>query len=169
MIEFIKSDTFSMIMAGTLLFMLIMIAILALRLRKTNKNYNMFMKKLGKGENIDTMLKKYMQKVEEVEAGNEELSAYCSRLEKEMTTCIQKVGMIRYNAFKDTGSDLSFVLALLDDNDNGVVLNGIYSREMSNIYAKQVTKGQTSSKLSEEEKQAMYIATNQTKENRVIE
>ena len=78
-----------------------------------------------------------------------------------MGKCLQKVGMVRYNAFQDTGSDLSFTLALLNEDNNGVVLNGIYSREMSNIYAKQVQEGKTSGKLSEEEKEALEIALNQ--------
>ena len=69
--------------------------------------------------------------------------------------------MVRYSAFKDTGSDLSFALALLNDNNDGVISNGIYSREMSNIYAKQVKEGKTSGKLSEEEKEALEIALNQ--------
>ena len=69
--------------------------------------------------------------------------------------------MVRYSAFKDTGSDLSFALALLNDNNDGVLLNGIYSREMSNIYAKQVKEGKTNNKLSEEEEQALEIALNQ--------
>jgi len=47
-----------------------------------------------------------------------------------------KVGVVRYNAFDDVGSDLSFSIALLDDNDNGVVISGIYSRESSTTYAK---------------------------------
>lgn len=68
--------------------------------------------------------------------------------------------MVRYSAFKDTGSDLSFAIALLNDNNDGVILNGIYSREMSNIYAKQIKEGKTNSKLSEEERQALEIALN---------
>ena len=168
-LEFIKTDTFSLIMAGTTAIMLTSIIILYLKLRKLNKNYNAFMKKLGKGDNIDEMLKKYIQKVEQVESKNGELEAYCHRLDKDMTTCLQKIGMVRYSAFKDTGSDLSFALALLDDNNNGVILNGIYSREMSNIYAKQVIKGETSSKISEEEKEALYIAMNQVKEYKIKE
>ena len=63
--------------------------------------------------------------------------------------------MVRYNAFSDTGSDLSFTLALLDEQNNGVVLNGIYSREMSNIYAKPITNGNSTYTLSEEERQAI--------------
>ena len=49
---------------------------------------------------------------------------------------------------------------MLDENNDGVVLNGIYSREMSNIYAKQVIDGKCSNKLSEEERQALEIAIN---------
>ena len=169
MLEFIKSELFNFIVAGITLILLISFVISSLRLRKLNKNYNEFMKKLGKGDNIDGMLKQYIRRVEELENKNEELMAYCHRLDKELTTCLQKVGVVRYNAFKDTGSDLSFAVALLDDNNDGVILNGIYSREMSNIYAKQVTKGQTTSKLSEEEKEALYIATNQTKEYKIKE
>ena len=56
---------------------------------------------------------------------------------------------------------MSFALALLNDNNDGVLLNGIYSREMSNIYAKQVNGGKTNTKLTEEEKQALEIALNQ--------
>lgn len=146
-----------------------MFGALYLKLRKINRNYNVFMKKVGKGENIDEMLRQHIKKVEEVEVKNDELEKYCNRLDSEIATCIQKVGIVRYNAFKDTGSDLSFALALLDDKNNGVILNGIYSREMSNIYAKQVTNGQTASKLSEEEKEAVYVAMNQTKEYKIKE
>ena len=82
-----------------------------------------------------------------------------SRLRKIL--CIKKIGMVRYSAFKDTGSDLSFALALLNEKNDGVILNGIYSREMSNIYAKQVKEGKTNNKLSEEEDKALQIAINQ--------
>ena len=84
-----------------------------------------------------------------------------NKLDEEIGTCIQKVGMVRYSAFKDTGSDLSFALALLNDNNNGVVLNGIYSREMSNIYAKQVVNGEAVNKVSEEERKAIEMAVEQ--------
>ena len=66
--------------------------------------------------------------------------------------------MVRYSAFKDTGSDLSFAVAMLDENNDGVVFNGIYSREMSNIYAKPVKNGVSEYTLSEEEKEAIRRA-----------
>lgn len=127
---------------------------------KLQKNYNRFIKKVGNGENIQEDLENFMYKVDKVEKQNAEILRNCSQLSNELEKCIQKIGIIRYNAFKDTGSDLSFALAMLDDKNNGVVLNGIYSREMSNIYAKPVENGKSSYTLSEEEKMAIDKAIN---------
>ncbi len=157
----IKSDNFLIGVAVVILLLLVLYICNLIKLRKINKTYKTFMKKLGNGNNIDEMLKKYISRVEEVDEKNEEIIKYCNRLDKQISLCIKKIGIVRYSAFKDTGSDLSFALALLNDNNDGVLLNGIYSREMSNIYAKQVNEGKTSSKLSEEEKQALDIALNQ--------
>ena len=101
-----------------------------------------------------------MYKVDKVEKQNIEINEYCKSLDTQLEGCIQKIGIIRYNAFKDTGSDLSFALAMLDDKNNGVVMNGIYSREMSNIYAKPVENGKSNYTLSEEEKMAIDKAIN---------
>ena len=106
------------------------------------------------------MIKKYINRVEEVDYKNKEILSYCERLDENISECIQKVGIIRYSAFKDTGSDLSFALALLDEKNNGVVLNGIYSREMSNIYAKPIINGKSQYTISEEEQQALNKAIN---------
>ena len=81
-----------------------------------------------------------------------------SIVDEDVRNCIQKVGIVRYSAFKDTGSDLSFALALLDEKNNGVILNGIYSREMSNIYAKPVENGKSTYTISKEEEEAIKKA-----------
>ena len=157
----IKSNIFLIGIAVINLILLILYISNLVRLKKINKNYNKFMKKIGNGNNIEEMLRKYIDKVEEVNEKNKEITNYCTSLDKEISLCIKKVGIVRYSAFKDTGSDLSFALALLNDNNDGVLLNGIYSREMSNIYAKQVNQGKTNVKISDEEKQALEIALNQ--------
>ena len=94
--------------------------------RKLKTKYNEFMIRLGKGEDITDMLRKYIQDVINVSEDNQSLKKYCKELEKNMNKCIQKVGMIRYNPYQNTGSDLCFALALLDFEDNGVVINGVY-------------------------------------------
>ena len=94
------------------------------KLRRLNKEYRNFMKKIGKGEDIDENLKVYIKKVEKVEKENKEIIQYCEDLNKELAKTIRKVGIVRYNAFKDVGSNLSFTLALLDNNNNGVDSSG---------------------------------------------
>jgi hypothetical protein len=116
------------------------------------------MKKLGNSQNIEEDLETYMYRVDKVEKQNAEIFSYIKNLDEDLTKCIQKVGIYRYNAFKDTGSDLSFTLALLNEKNDGVVLNGIYSREMSNIYAKPVENGKSTYTISEEEAKAIQKA-----------
>ncbi len=118
----------------------------------------MFMKKIGRGNNIDEMLKKYLSDVKEIKQVNAEIKAYYTKLDEDISSCIQKVGLVRFNAFKDVGSDLSFAVALLDRNDNGVVLNGLYGSDSSNIYAKPIKNGMSSYQLSDEEQYALEIA-----------
>ena len=157
-LEFLRTDTFLIIILLISVLSIILLILNHLKLTKLKNEYSEFMKKLGNGKNIDENLKVYMDRVQKVEDLNKEIIQYCERLDKTVDTCIQKIGIVRYNAFKDTGSDLSFTLALLDEKNNGVVLNGIYSREMSNIYAKPVKDGKSQYTLSEEEQEAIKRA-----------
>ncbi|WP_227763466.1 DUF4446 family protein [Zhaonella formicivorans] len=79
-------------------------------------------------------------------------------LENKFGSAVQKVAVIRYNAFPEMGSDLSFSVALLDANANGVVLTSIYGREESRTFAKPVEAGTSSYRLTEEEIQAIQKA-----------
>lgn len=156
--DFIRTDNFLLILSIIVGILTIgFIAILYSNIKLKNK-YNKFMKKIGNGKNIEEDLENYMYRVERVERQNAEIISYCKNLDDEVAKCIQKVGMVRYSAFKDTGSDLSFAVAMLDENNDGVVFNGIYSREMSNIYAKPVKNGVSEYTLSEEEKEAIRRA-----------
>ena len=157
-IDFLRTDNFLLmlsIMVGILT--IGFISILYSNIKLKNK-YNKFMKKIGNGKNIEEDLENYMYRVERVERQNTEIISYCKNLDDEVANCILKVGMFWYSAFKVTGSDLSFAVAMLDENNDGVVFNGIYSREMSNIYAKPVKNGVSEYTLSEEEKEAIRRA-----------
>lgn len=123
-----------------------------------HKRYISFMKKLGNGNNLDELLKNYIAEVKAIKKDNTEIKNYYTKLDSDMASCIQKVGLVRYNAFKDVGSDLSFAIALLDGNDDGIVFNGIYGSESSNIYAKPIKKKKSSYQLSQEEEYALEIA-----------
>lgn len=71
---------------------------------------------------------------------------------------IQKIGIVRFNPFKEIGGDHSFSLALLDGKDTGVVLTGIHTRERTRIYTKQIKNGKCEFELSAEEKRALIKA-----------
>ena len=161
-LAFLKTDTFFFFFIIALCILFIVMVILVWKLCSINKKYKKFLEKLGNGQNIEEDLETYMYRIERVEKQNMDIRNLIETIENTMENCIQKIGIVRYNAFKDTGSDLSFALALLDEKNNGVVLNGIYSREMSNIYAKPVENGKSKYTLSEEEEQAIQLAIENT-------
>ena len=156
--EFIKTETFLLILVSIMTLLLIGFVVMVTRFSKLNKKYKNFMQKLGNGKNLEEDLETYMYRVNKVEQQNAQIQNEMKNMNNNITKCIQKVGIVRYNAFENTGSNLSFALALLDNNNNGIVLNGIYSREMSNIYAKPVENGKSTYTFSEEEIKALQKA-----------
>lgn len=159
LIDFAKTEAFGII-AITLLFInFVILTYIAIVSYNTNKSYNKFMRKLGNGVNLDTMIRGYIRKVEEVKEEEDRINKRCNEIEKNMEKCLQKVGIVRYNAFNNTGSDLCFALALLDFEDNGVIINGIYSRDnTTTTYAKPIERGVSKYTLTKEEQDALDIA-----------
>ena len=157
-LEFLKSDNYLLILTLIVGLLLIGFIVLLIVNIKLNSRYKNFMKKLGRGKNIEEDLENFIYKVDRVEKQNAEITDFCKNLDEDLSKCIQKIGIVRYSAFKDTGSDLSFAVALLDEKNNGIVFNGIYSREMSNIYAKPVENGNSKYTLSNEEVEAIEKA-----------
>lgn len=159
-LELLKTDNFLIVLSVIVILLIIGLVVVIIKFNKISKKYTEFMKKLGNGKNLEEDLENYMYRVERVEKQNAEILNYIKNVDNDLSKCIQKIGIVRYNAFQDTGSDLSFALALLDEKNNGVVLNGIYSREMSNIYAKPVENGKSKYTISEEEGLAIEKAIN---------
>jgi len=80
------------------------------------------------------------------------------RMEDEAKIYVQKVGLVRFNPFSETGGDHSFSLALLNAKDDGIVLTGLHSRERTRLYLKPLKKGRSEYELSTEEKKAIEKA-----------
>lgn len=157
-LEFLKIDNYLLILSAIIIILLIVFLAVLISNIKLNNRYKKFMNKLGNGKDLEEDLENFMYKVDRVERQNAEITNFCKNLDEDLSKCIQKIGIVRYSAFKDTGSDLSFAVALLDEKNNGIVFNGIYSREMSNIYAKPVEKGNSKYTLSNEEVEAIRKA-----------
>ena len=77
---------------------------------------------------------------------------------KKLQSTFQKVGIVKYDAFNQMGGQLSFSLALLDENDNGFILNCVHSTEGCYSYTKEIKNGMCEISLGDEEKEALNIA-----------
>ena len=159
-ISFLKTDSYLLILSALIVILFIGFIIVMISNIQLKNKYRKFMQKLGNGRNLEEDLGNFMYKVDRVEKQTAQIMNFCKSLDDNLSKCIQKVGIVRYSAFRDTGSDLSFAVALLDEQNSGVVFNVIYSREMSNIYAKPVEKGNSSHTLSDEEAEAIRKAIN---------
>ena len=157
-LEFIKTDSFLIILLGAIIILFILYITSLVKMHRIRKEYKRFIDKLGNGINLEEILEKHIGKINEIISKNKELQEMCIKIDSDIKNCIQKIGIYRYNAYKDSGSDLSFTLALLDEKNDGVVLNGIYSREMSNIYAKPIKNGTSEYRITEEENEAIKRA-----------
>lgn len=80
------------------------------------------------------------------------------RLEGQGRLAVQRVGVVRYNPFEDTGSNQSFALALLDGNNDGLVLSSLHSRQQTRIFLKPIVGGRCETALSDEETEALRKA-----------
>ena len=130
-LEFAKEPQVVIVLMTAVCVLLIITIINFVKTNKMVKKYNRFISKFSKGANIEALLGDYASSVEEVKKENREIKNEINIMEKNSMRCIQKVGIVRYNAFSDTGSDLCFALALLDFENNGVVINGVYSDRKS--------------------------------------
>ncbi|MBP2626780.1 MAG: hypothetical protein H6Q68_1491 [Firmicutes bacterium] len=155
----IMSNLQYVILGMTVMILLALIIFISIniKLAKMNKRYSKMMKGMD-GGNIEQLLLGHIEEVKQTVRKVDSLSNDCQRLESISKECIQKVGVIRFNAFEDMGSDLSFAIALLDHQNNGVVISSIYSRNESHTYAKPIISGNSSYFLTEEEKQALAQA-----------
>lgn len=109
---------------------------------------------------LPSILDHFQKQLSTFKKTTSELSHRCDTIEKDSLFHIQKIGLLRFNPFKDTGGDQSFILALLDANDTGVVISGLYSRSGTRWYAKKIVDGKGfEHELSEEEKKALSIAS----------
>jgi hypothetical protein len=135
------------------------VLVLLKSLGSLEKRYRKFMRGIN-NKNLEELVIGYLDKIDEVKSESDKLKEAFTNLDKRVKGCIQKTSIIRYRAFEDVGSDLSFSIALLDDSNNGAIISGIYGRHESTTYAKPIDKGISRYDLSEEEQQVLEDAMN---------
>jgi len=111
------------------------------------------------GGSLGTALAGNAARVEAVDARLAELTATYRALEARSRGSLQYIGLVRFNPFEDTGSDQSFAIALLDADHSGVVISSLHGRAGTRVFAKPITAGQATHTLSDEETEAVRVAT----------
>ncbi|MBQ9314066.1 MAG: DUF4446 family protein [Clostridia bacterium] len=155
----LSSSWFNLLLLASLIILLVLIIINLLKVNKLKNDYKKLMELVGKGEDFNEIFNRYINEVKDVSRETLKIKNRTENLEKNLEKCVQKVGIIRYNAYRNSGSDLCFAVALLDFEDNGVVLNGIYSRDnTTTTYAKPIEHGKSKYTLVKEEEEAIELA-----------
>ena len=112
----------------------------------------------GEGVGLDELLDRQFRRLDTVAERVDALNRLHHELEALSQQSLQKVGVVRFNPFADTGGDQSFAVALLDADGNGVVLSSLHGRADTRIFAKPVQAGRSKHALSDEEQDAIRKA-----------
>ncbi len=104
------------------------------------------------------MLRQTLDRVDSVSRQVVELDGRTTGLEVRGRKALQRVGLVRYNPFEDTGGNQSFAIAVLDADDDGLILSSLHARSGTRVYAKSLTRGSTDLALSDEESEALRLA-----------
>jgi len=107
------------------------------------------------GQNLDTLLQEYIQKMTHQEQRLNTIETKVSQIEMKLRSGVDRAELLRFRAFENVGSDLSFAIALLNQEGNGVVLSSIHNRDESRVYAKPIKEGLSTYSLTGEEKEVI--------------
>ena len=152
--------TYLFIAAYALILILIIVVIVqAIKFSKLSKKYKKFMS----GKNAKSLEKDIVGLYEDnkfIKASAEKNKNDILTLYKKFESTFQKIGIVKYDAFNQIGGQLSFSLALLDENDNGFILNSVHGAEGCYLYTKEIKNGMCEISLGDEEREALNMAMN---------
>lgn len=139
------------------LILLILIIVQTVKLNKLTKKYKKFM--AGKNaKNLETDIVGLYEDNKFIKVSLDKNKKDINTLYRKFENTFQKIGLIKYDAFSQMGGQLSFSLALLDENNNGFILNSVHSAEGCYSYTKEVKRGECNISLGDEEKKALEMA-----------
>ena len=155
----IHSDYVIIGLAIVTLILLILYIVNVIQMNQLKKRYKIFMS----GKNARNLEKTLIERLDQVDVlmeANATNEKTMKNILSKMQFTFQKVGLVKYDAFHEMGGKLSFSLALLNEKNDGFVLNAVHSREGCYTYVKDIIAGNSVILLSPEEKEALEIAKN---------
>jgi len=143
------------------IFLLILIVVLfvlyvnvTMKYNRLKSSYMTFMR--GKdGKTLEESMKERFAEVEAILKYTKQNRLDIQKINKRLESTYQKIGIVKYDAFNEMGGKLSFALAMLDNNNNGWIINAMHSREGCYTYVKEIVKGESYVELAEEEAEAL--------------
>ena len=130
-----------------------------LKIKRLMNRYESFMN--GKdAENLADAIEENFKQMSELEKNYKETQENIEETLNGIKSTFHKMGIVKYDAFKEMGGNLSFTLCLLDDVNTGFILNTMHGRDSSYTYIKEIIKGEAYATLGEEEKEALDKAIN---------
>lgn len=152
-----NSDLILLALAAVALLFAFGLLLLFIRLRRLNRLYRRLTKGTS-GGNLEEILHGYMGTVETVANTSLSVKERIDLLDASQRTCLNRVGLVRFDAFEEVGGEQSFAVVVLDSERNGLALSSVYSRSDVRVYAKQIRGGQPSHPLTREEERALAQA-----------
>lgn len=139
--------------------MLVFLIINSVKIKKMKLTYTSFMS--GKdGKSLEEVILKRFKEVDELKKEDAAKKVQLDDINESLRYAFSKMGMVKYDAFNEMGGKLSFALALLDNRNNGFLINAMHSREGCYTYVKEIINGESYINLGEEEKKALNKAIN---------
>ena len=155
----VNNTSYMIAILGVLMIVMYLLIInLYYNLNYMKKRYKKMMTGIDDGANLERMLLGHIDETRSVAQENEKLKAENKRIDDLLKRALTRVSVVRFRAFEDMGSDLSYSVALLDSHNNGVVMSSIFGREDSRSYVKPIENGTSTYQLTAEEEQALREA-----------
>ena len=159
----IDSDFFLIGLAVLVLIFLILLIVQTVRIGKLNKRLASFMK--GKdGKSLEETLIHRLEQIDDVSRQNEENKRNIKKINAKMKNTFCRCGIVKYDAFNESGGKLSFVITLLDEKKDGFILNVVHAHDGSYSYIKDVVAGNPIVNLGTEEEESLEKALTSNKE-----
>lgn len=151
------SDYIIIGLAAIVIILFILYIVNIVQISKLKKRYNIFMSGTTAKSLEDTLLKR-LDQVDDLIAANSSNEKSIKKLFDNMKCTFQKIGLVKYDAFQEMGGKLSFSLAMLNEEDDGFVINAVHSREGCYTYIKEIVGGNSIIVLADEEQEALDMA-----------
>ena len=158
---YVKAGIVALILILFLVLLIMQIRLMG-KFKKLYRTYDRFMRGKDMESMEETVLAQF-ERIEALEKSNQEKDRQIESIFENLQHVYQKTGLVKYDAFREMSGKLSYAVALLDKEDNGILVNSMYSREGCYSYVKTISGGKCSIEMSEEEQKALKIAVNKEK------